>query len=72
VQQILGSSDQDMHKEKIVVYHLNSMNHYKDIKNVTFKGVIVNVQGGAFGIKTYSAKMKSNKLSYEIIGVEYE
>ena len=70
VKQILGSSDQRMHKEMTVVYHLNSANQYRDVKNITFKGVIVNVQGGAFGVKTYSAKMKSNDLSYKIIGVE--
>jgi len=70
VQQILGKSDQAMHKEITVMYHLNSANHYKDVKNITFKGVIVDVQAGAFGVKTYSAKMKSNSLSYEIIGVE--
>ena len=70
VQEILGKSNQSMHKEMTVVYHLNSGNQYKDTKNINFKGVIVDVQGGAFGVKTYSAKMKKNQLSYKIIGVE--
>lgn len=70
VKQIMGRSNQSLHKDITVVYSLNTGNGYKDTKNVTFKGVIVDIQAGAFGIKTYSAKMKSNRLTYDIVGVE--
>jgi len=58
------------HKEKILIFHLNPSNNYKQTKTVSFKDVIVGMGLSTVGIKFISKKMKDIKLSYEIIGVK--
>jgi len=58
------------HKEQILTFNLNAKNGYKQTKKVLFKDITVGMAASTMGIKAINKKMKDNKLSFEIIGID--